>query len=376
MAGFSPDDLQQIHKQLNQRVEKGSIAREANRIFRSNDKQRQQSGIEDHRNATAVFLRPQDIEKGVQYDIEKVFKTTLGGELRRLNQQDLIAFQKNIELLQDHYVKGITAKQIINLALPIDIERANTQILMAIPVRQKAGMVHFLTNASKDSDVKEHHVNVVFSNYRNLMLSPKPMTEQDVKRHLNYGKLKFECDCGRHTYWYQYMASIGGYGCGRIEEGYPKIRNPELSGVACKHVLRVMRYILSPLGMNYLVKQLRKDRSQQANIKRNESSKALSRGLEQQVQAFEKNTNTQIVKNERKAIQELARRSQRVAQDRQKEIARSHRQNMRRIAKEQGQQAAEKLVKQQQIQDVQKLQQLLRLGLIDQAQFNRFKQGL
>ncbi|MBF7696194.1 hypothetical protein [Acinetobacter rathckeae] len=373
MAGFSPDDLQKIHKQLNQRVEKGSLGREANRVFKSNEQQRQRSGTLDRQQGTAIFLRPQDIEKGVQYDVEKVFKTTLGGALRRLNQQDMIAFQKNIELLQDHYVKGITAKQVINLALPIDVERANTQILMAIPVRQKAGTVHFLTNASKDSDVKEHHVNVVFANYQNLMLSPKNVTEQDVKRYLNYGKLKFECDCGRHTYWYRYMASIGGYGCGRIEEGYPKIRNPELAGVACKHVLRVMRYILSPLGMNYLVKQVQKDRNKQANIQRTQTTKVLSQALDQQVQAFEKNKNTQIVKNERKATQELA---QRLAQDRQKEFERSQRQNMRRIAKEQGQQAAEKLVKQQQIQDVQKLQQLLRLGLIDQAQFNRFKQGL
>lgn len=376
MAGFSPDDLQKIHKQLNQRVEKGSLGQAANRVFKSNEQQRQQSGTLDRQQGTAIFLRPQDIEKGVQYDVEKVFKTTLGGALRRLNQQDMIAFQKNIELLQDHYVKGITAKQVINLALPVDIERANVQILMAVPVRQKAGTVHFLTNASKDSDVKEHHVNVVFANYQNLMLSPKNVTEQDVKRYLNYGKLKFECDCGRHTYWYRYMASIGGYGCGRIEEGYPKIRNPELAGVACKHVLRVMRYILSPLGMNYLVKQVQKDRNKQANIQRTQTTKALGQALDQQVQAFEKNNNTQIIKNERKATQELARRAQRLAQDRQKEFERSQRQNMRRIAKEQGQQAAEKLVKQQQIQDVQKLQQLLRLGLIDQAQFNRFKQGL
>jgi hypothetical protein len=62
---------------------------------------------------------------------------------------------------------------------------------------------------------------------------------------LRKGPLKFECDCGRHRYWFRYIATIGGYNAGRPETGYPKIRNPKLFGVACKHVLRVMSDIES-----------------------------------------------------------------------------------------------------------------------------------
>lgn len=39
------------------------------------------------------------------------------------------------------------------------------------------------------------------------------------------------------------MSTIGNYNAGRAENGYPKIRNPGLIGIACKHVLRVMAEI-------------------------------------------------------------------------------------------------------------------------------------
>ena len=62
---------------------------------------------------------------------------------------------------------------------------------------------------------------------------------------LNYGKLKFECDCGRHDYWYRYIATIGKYNYGIDESRYPSTRNPNVTGVACKHALRVMKHVTS-----------------------------------------------------------------------------------------------------------------------------------
>ena len=54
------------------------------------------------------------------------------------------------------------------------------------------------------------------------------------------GGRKFDCSCDRHRYFLRYVATIGGFNAGRDETGFPKIRNPGLKGVACKHVLRVM----------------------------------------------------------------------------------------------------------------------------------------
>lgn len=41
-------------------------------------------------------------------------------------------------------------------------------------------------------------------------------------------------------FFFRYIATAGNFHAGRPEHGYPKIRNPQLIGVACKHVVRVM----------------------------------------------------------------------------------------------------------------------------------------
>jgi hypothetical protein len=75
---------------------------------------------------------------------------------------------------------------------------------------------------------------------------------------LRKSRLLFECSCGRHTYFYRYLATIGKYGCGRAEVGFPKIRNPELKGVACKHVIRVMSEIISSASVLAMLTEMMK----------------------------------------------------------------------------------------------------------------------
>ena len=68
----------------------------------------------------------------------------------------------------------------------------------------------------------------------------------DVKKAVIDGKINFDCDCGRHRYWYRYLATVGKYNFGIDENRYPSTRNPKLTGVACKHALRVMKHLMSP----------------------------------------------------------------------------------------------------------------------------------
>lgn len=264
-----------------------------------------------------MFLRPEDIAQGVDYDVEKVLYTTLGQQKgeppRRITRDDILAFQDNILLLKDQYKKGITVQNIINLSLQDDIDRANQQIYMSVPISRKSGLVHFLTNAGPDSEVQNHHVEVEFANFGSVVFDIKKEAINTVKNRLANGKIKFECDCERHTYWFRYMATIGGYGLGRQEGGFPKHRNPHLSGVACKHVLRVAHWIISPSGIEYLKKQVEIDRKKQVGARYKQTDAQINEQLNKQLADLETGTTKPIVSNIQKAEQEMMRRAEKVA---------------------------------------------------------------
>ncbi len=272
-----------------------------------------------------MFLRPEDIAQGVDYDVEKVLYTTLGQQKgeppRRITRDDILAFQDNILLLKDQYKKGITVQNIINLSLQDDIDRANQQIYMSVPLSRKSGLVHFLTNAGPESKVQNHHVEVEFANFGSVVFDIKKEAVNTVKNRLANGKIKFECDCERHTYWFRYMATIGGYGLGRQEGGFPKVRNPHLSGVACKHVLRVAQWIISPAGIQYLKKQVEADRKKQVGARYKQTDAQINEQLNKQLADLETGTTKPIVSNIQKAEQEMLRRAAKVDREHHKKEA-------------------------------------------------------
>ncbi|ENV14243.1 hypothetical protein F965_00486 [Acinetobacter schindleri NIPH 900] len=236
----------------------------------------------DAQSIAPVFLRPQDINKSIEYGVDRVFTTTLGGIKRFVTRDDLIAFKQNIAVIGDRFKKGITAKQIISLSLPVDVERANEQINLTLPHSHKGGVFHFITNASKDSKDTHHHVHVQFASFKRLASNESKIPLLTTKEKLNHGRLRFECDCGRHNYWYRYMATIGGYGYGRKELGYPKEKNPELAGVACKHIIAVMGYLLSGAGYAYMHGAVTKAQKKNANTRITTDTKTLNQHLNDQ----------------------------------------------------------------------------------------------
>lgn len=375
MTEFDPDTLRGIQQQLNDKVGQGSLRQQSKTRYSNLNEQRREAGRGDAKRFEPTFLRPQDIQKGVDYDVERVFYTTLGNDIRLVTRDDLIAFQKNIELLQNQYTKGITAKQVINLSLPYDIEKSNKQIFMAVPLSIKNGVIHFMTNASRESAVTEHHVNVEFMQYSTLVMQPVAVGKDQIRKLAN-GKLKFECDCGRHTYWFRYIASIGGYGYGRQEEGYPKITNPNLAGVACKHVLRVMAYIQSPMFNQYISQQIEKERKTQNGLRRKQTQKQLTKEISQQLDVLESKTAKVIVRNEKAAQRELLRRANNLAKSKLKEAQKQQRKELQRIAKEQGHKAAEVILYKQKQDAIRRLDSLLAMKLITPEQYAMFKQGI
>lgn len=200
------------------------------------------------------------------YDPMRKLFTTLGGDFRPVTVDDLMAFRAAVHDIQRRHGQrkgnvpvagaggGILARQVINLSAPDDRARASREIHTVIPVSNRGGVVHIQTNASSKSDVARHHVMVQFLDYDKVLADGNNSLE--AARRMLAGKLKFDCDCGRHTYWYRYIASIGSFNYGRPEDGFPRIRNPTLKGIACKHVIRVMATITAGATFNLFAKSM------------------------------------------------------------------------------------------------------------------------
>lgn len=195
----------------------------------------------DRRKAATTILNPNEVSG--EYDGGRLLQTTLGGNLRPITHADLHAFSSNASRLKKKFVGGITAQGVIDMALDADKARCNSEIRMAVPVTVRGPLFHFITNSGPGSEVARHHVHVEFMDF-DAAVAASPNDDKKIGKSVAKGRLRFDCDCGRHTFWYRYIATIGKYNYGRTETGYPKIRNPRLVGVACKHVLRVMHVIL------------------------------------------------------------------------------------------------------------------------------------
>ena len=220
------------------------------------------------------ILNPDEVAG--DYDFSKLMVTTLHGETRPITVDDLKQFAYNARVLGKKYKGGITCKQIIDHSLFADRDRANKQIRTAIPVSAKSGVIHFQTNAGPDSDKTRHHVYVELLDYPAAVASGAH--SKDIAKVLLKGKVKVECDCGRWRYWFRYIATIGHYNLINRETGYPKIRNPKLSGVACKHILRVCQIIQqSPGFRGYVEKMIDRSRAGVAEKSKANSVKEMER---------------------------------------------------------------------------------------------------
>ena len=208
------------------------------------------------RERASGILAPNEVSG--EYDAGRLLGTTLGGVMRALTIEDLHQFRKGVKALGRKFKGGITAKSVIDMSLQADRDRANREITMAVPVQLYAGRVHFMTNAGPKSDVTRHHVHIELLNYSAAISSPAKTS--DLVKMMTTGPLKLDCDCGRHVFWYRFIATSGNFNAGRPENGFPKIRNPNLVGVACKHVLRVMQQLSSPAVRMQLEKMVESGR--------------------------------------------------------------------------------------------------------------------
>lgn len=210
--------------------------------------------------ADSIILRPGDLQG--EYDAFRALKTTLrGGQAREITDDDLAAFRQNIRTMGRRFKGGITPRQIIDLSLSVDRERARKEIHTAVAafargVKDTSGKVdrlevRFITSVGPESRDTRHHVTVEFMGYPVAVASGAEKASKAASQMAKM-QVRFDCDCKHHQYRRRYIATIGNYNAGRAENGFPKLTNPGLAGVACKHVLRVMAEIDSGAGHAHL----------------------------------------------------------------------------------------------------------------------------
>lgn len=238
-------------------------ATEARERFLSDEAQRQAAGQATH----SVILDPRSLEGN--YDAARMLYTTLHGELRPITADDLAAFRHNIKTAQNRFKGGgIKARQVLDLSLLEDLERARKEIKFAVPAGFSRGVLRIITDAGGTTPgVTRHHMQVQFPLFDVAVVDAKKTPEQ-AARWLLKQPLKYDCDCGRHRFWYRYIATIGGFNAGRAETGFPKIRNPGLYGVGCKHALRAMSELESSRTfLNLMTKAIEKARDESVTRK-------------------------------------------------------------------------------------------------------------
>lgn len=256
MASMSQAQIRLYRQQATEQATRGRYSSEHNQYATSIEE-----AIHKGERLTNKTLKKLIEQTKRSLDAGDILDFTLGNTARnrRLSQQSglinsltpatLGLFIANVQTAAKQFAGGISPRQVVNQSRFVDIKRANEQIHLATIFKRQGNKLYFLTNSGPESKSANHKVVVELLDYPAMMVGrTKLPTQSELKNMLENGKIKFDCDCGRHQYWYRYIASVGKFNFGAYENRYPSTRNPNLTGVGCKHVLRVMQQLMSSYG--------------------------------------------------------------------------------------------------------------------------------
>jgi len=89
----------------------------------------------------------------------------------------------------------------------------------------------------------EHNIMVRIPDYRQISRSKKYDTKEKIETAIQAGDIHVYCSCQDFLFHgYQYMADVDDYGI-RPEDRPPEIKNPNLEGALCKHLIAVFDHI-------------------------------------------------------------------------------------------------------------------------------------
>lgn len=225
---------------------------------------------------------------------------------------DLKAFAANRDNFKKQYdsaTDGITFAKMVSGSRPIDIDRANNRVSDGSGITRatlsgiKGNEVLIRVKASDRSKHEEHAVKIRLEEWNDQMHDCDGHDYLSAVKAACKGRMSIACTCGRHQYWYRYQATMGRYAIAPPSEfAFPKIRNPELKGVACKHVLRAAVMLQSVAWQRLLAKQMQ---IQASRIGFGDDRLTHYTLTEKDKKATSKNRSTVV--NQAKAQQELAK---------------------------------------------------------------------
>ncbi len=135
-----------------------------------------------------------------------------------------------------------------------DYRKATAEIGNAVLYKIEGSTLHFRVTASGRYKYSYYQVRVRLDEWEKHMRGSSPYTQAAQKAAA--GRVSIDCTCGRHQYWFRYLATIGGFGLDPAEHGFPKIRNPRLIGAICKHTVKALVVLQSPVIHLRLAKEM------------------------------------------------------------------------------------------------------------------------
>ncbi len=223
------------------------------------------------------LLTPELLRKHLKSGQDLVLQYGRRGATVTYTLADLQKFAKAVKTTKDTHrdkVAGVPLLQLEAASRPEDHERSRQQIKNATLYRIHNNILHFQVSASGENGKQYYQVRVRLEEWYDNMTDPR--TWLSAARNCAVGRLSFDCGCGRHQYWYRYLATIGGFALSPLEKDFPKIRNPQLTGCCCKHVLKVLKQLKSASVHGLIAKELERQ-SKSAGYVDNKASKYLNK---------------------------------------------------------------------------------------------------
>lgn len=203
------------------------------------------------------LLTPDLIRKHIKSGQDLVLQYGKQGSTKTYDTADLQRFARAIDKSKTKHaqkMRGVPLMALENNSASVDIKRSQS-VRNATVYKIKGNMLFFRVSGNSQ---QFYQVRIRLEDWDSV-LSEAYTNIHVAARKVAVGRISFDCQCGRHQYWYRYLTHIGGFAVEPpAEQDFPKIRNPGLKGCCCKHVLKVLRVLKSNSVQRFIAQELEK----------------------------------------------------------------------------------------------------------------------
>lgn len=137
-------------------------------------------------------------------------------------------------------INEATYKELLSMAERKRVKRASLMSTKYLGVTSSRGWIKFTTESQRIKG--KYYTQYIKLAEANDIKYFKEFNVRQITRLFISGDIQVSCTCPDMRYRYRYMAYNLGYGIQK-ETRFPKIRNPQLEGSVCKHLIVVLKVI-------------------------------------------------------------------------------------------------------------------------------------